>query len=423
MAWNEPGNQKPSDQDPWSGRNKKDGPPDLDELIKKIQQRLRQAFDNAGGPTGKNGSSFSNQNLGPSIVSFFALFVIFVLWLLSGFFVVQPAERAVILTFGKYSETLMPGLHWVPRLIESVYKVNVQQIYTYTFPPSEDTHMLTQDENIVSVAVTVQYRIDNAKDFLFNTASPIEGLKQATASAVRQVIGLYNLDDILTIGREQIRTQIESTLKTIISRYNLGIMISNVSIKSASAPEEVKEAFDDAIKAREDQQRIINQAQSYAMKVGPIAAGQAKQIIEIAKADAGKFVLEAQANTAEYLALLPQYELSPQVMRERLYLDAMENVLKNTSKILVDTGNNNNVLYLPIDKMMSSSKNDSASLSNNTETNTLQTLSTSTTANASSENTANNNPKFNIRMDRPIRLYDASGDQTPGVQSKGEINS
>jgi membrane protease subunit HflK len=212
--------------------------------------------------------------------------------------------------------------------------------------------MLTKDENIVSVAVTVQYRIDNPQTYLFNVSNPIESLKQATASAMRQVIGLYNLDDIMTTGREQIRTQIEQTLREIVARYNSGIQVTNVSIKSASAPEEVKEAFDDAIKAREDQQRFINQAQAYAMKVGPIAQGQAQQIIEIANADAQKFVLEAQANTAAFIALLPQYASDPKVMRERLYLDAMENILKNSSKILLDSSSSNNVFYLPLDKMI-----------------------------------------------------------------------
>lgn len=430
MAWNEPENQNSNKQkDPWTGREKKNssenGPPDLDVLLKKMADFLKSQMNKGKGPS----SNKPSMQVFPLEMGALAIFLVFLFfWVVSGFFVIQPAERAVVLRFGQYNETLMPGLHWVPRLIDSVYRTNVQQIYTYTFPQNEDTHMLTRDENIVSVAVNVMYRVDDPKNYLFNVAEPVQSLKQATASAMRQVIGQYNLDDILTTGREQIRAQIETTLKDIIARYKSGLQIVNISIKSASAPEEVKDAFDDAIKAREDQQRIINQAQAYAMKVIPIAQGQAQQLLEVSKADAQKLVLDAQANTAAFLSLLPEYQAAPNVMRERLYLDTMENVLKNSSKILVEGDANKNMLYLPIEQFVkaaqtgnlanlpaagntdnsnSTSVNSSSSISGNTTLPTQLSPATSLQASIGEEPL----PKVGneIRQNRPTRFYANAG--------------
>lgn len=359
MAWNEPGNQNGSskDKDPWTGRDKKSGPPELDELIKKLQQRLSTLIrKKRGGPSGPDDHTSGPFGFSPSAssISWIILLTLIAIWFFSGFFIVQPTEQAVITQLGQFNKIQLPGLHWIPRIFQNYQNVNVTQIYTYTFPQDNNVDMLTNDENIVSVAVTVWYRVDQPKDFLFNSQDPVESIQQATASATREIMGLYTLDDILTTKREEIRSKIDTSLKNIIAKYHSGIAITNVAIQSAKAPEQVKEAFDDAIKAREDQKRFENQALAYQAQEIAIADGEAQKTVEIANAYAQQVVLDATTNTAAYLALLPLYQASPQVMRERLYFDTMEQVMKNSSKILVD-GSNNNVFYLPLDKLINPS--------------------------------------------------------------------
>ena len=280
--------------------------------------------------------------------------VLVLLWLISGIFIVQPAERAVILTFGKYTKTLGPGIHWLPRFISTENTIDVQKIYNYTYPANQDARLITNDNNLVAASVTVQYRIADPKAFLFNVIEPIDALNQATASALQQVIGQNNLDNILTGDREQIRVTIKQQLTNILARYNSGILITDIAIKSVKAPAEVKTAFDDVSKAREEAQHDINQSQIYVMQVEPLAEGQAQKLLTEAKAYKQQVVLQAQANVASYLALLPEYKNAPQVTRERLYIDAIEHVLKRTTKILVDSGNNS--LYLPLDKLIAGSE-------------------------------------------------------------------
>lgn len=362
MAWNEPGrnndddDNKP-DHDPWSDRGGRKGSSEMDETLQKLQEKLSGLFGGKGSKGGKGGKG-DQRPPGAGVTSFIGIgiffLVIVVIWFLFGFFVVQPAQRAVVLRFGKYQETIGPGLHWIPRGIESVYKVNIQNIYTYTYPSNEDAEMLTKDENIVAVAVTVQYRIANPEDFLFNVVNPVESLRQATASAMRQVVGLTDLDTILTTGREQVREDVKKTLQASLARYQSGIAVTDVAIKSLRAPDQVRDAFDDAVKAREDRSRYKNQAEAYAMKVEPIAKGQAQRILEAAKAYQQQVVLDAHANTASYLALLPEYLKAPGITRERLYLDALENVFKQSSKVLVDVKGSNNLIYLPLERLMKS---------------------------------------------------------------------
>ncbi len=354
MAWNEPGNnQDNKDNDPWSGRKKTSKPKDLDDALNQLQKK----FSNLIGKKTVGDGSNSNRNalFGVGII----ILALIAIWFLTGFFVVQAAEKSVVLRFGHYSKTLGAGLHWIPRLVDSENIVDVQKVHTYTYPGNEDALMLTKDQNIVAVAITVQYKINNPKDFLFNVANPIGSMQQATASALRQVIGQMNIDSILTTGREQLRQEVKNQLEETLHRYQSGLEITNVLLKSAQAPDAVRAAFDDAVKAQEDEKRYINQAQAYTMKVVPIADGQAKRIIEAAKAYQQKVILNAKANVAPFLALLPEYKNSPEVMRERMYFDAMQNVFMKSSKIIVDSGSvNNNLLYLPIEKLLSSAAQD-----------------------------------------------------------------
>jgi len=350
MAWNEPGSGNNNDKDPWTGKPKRNSPPDLEQAIRNMRKKLKQMFTGNNSSQQPSGPSdnppFKVNGMGVGII----LGVLLALWVLWGIFIVDPAEQAVIVRFGKYVGSVGPGPHWIPRIIDNVYTINEQKISNYTYA----AEMLTQDQNLVAVSVAVQYRVGNAQAYLFNVVDPVESLKQATASALRQVIGHTNLDVVLTSGREQIRQQVQDLLTKILARYNTGLLITDVALLPAKAPEEVKDAFDDAIRAQEDEQRFVNQAQSYAMQVEPNAKGQAQRLLADAKGYQQQTILRAQADTAQFLALLPKYQSAPAVTRERMYLDAIESVLSNSNKVLIDT-NSNNMFYLPIDKLLQNS--------------------------------------------------------------------
>lgn len=341
MPWSEPSRKNKQNRDSSNKSSGSNGPPDLEEMIKRFLQKLNLFFQSSQRSTsGGSGTikHFKNYQL---ILSF-----VLALWFLLGIFIVDPAEEAVILLFGKYQTTLGSGPHWIPRFIESAYIVNEQKILTHSY----ESQMLTKDENIVSVALAIQYRISDARYYLFNVVNPQESLRQATASALRQVIGRTTLDDVLTKGRERVRQEVTDALNKILARYKTGILVTDVSMQPARAPEEVKEAFDDAIKAQEDEQRYINQAQAYAMQVVPTAKGQAQRILADAKAYREQIVFAAKGETAAFLALLPQYQKAPAVTHDRLYLDMMESVLTSTSKVLINS-NGNSMFYLPLDKV------------------------------------------------------------------------
>ncbi len=342
MAWNEPGGDGK-----WGNKGPNQGPPDLDKVIKDLKSKLMGGRKK--GPIGSVGGSEggSTSNKGSGLMAGLIIGALLVLWVLSGIFIVAPAERAVVVTFGKYSSTVGPGPHWIPTFIQSKTVINVQKVDTYSY----DAQMLTKDENIVSVAVAVQYRIADPVNYLFNVVSPQESLRQATASSLRQVIGNSTLDQVLTTGREQIREEVAQQLASILTSYKAGILVTDVALQPAKAPDEVKAAFDDAIKAQEDEQRYINQAQAYAMGVEPIARGQAARIMAAATAYKEQVVLLANADIANYLAILPVYQSAPGVTRERMYLDTMQNIFQKTSKVLVDT-KGGNLMYLPLNELL-----------------------------------------------------------------------
>jgi membrane protease subunit HflK len=348
MAWNEPGK---GDKFASGNSQKSDTPPDLDEVLKNLQQKLKQLFGGNKKPPFSSGNAKrpteSNFFSTKPLFSFIGVIALLV-WFFSGLFVVSPAQKAAVLRWGKYTETLEPGLHWIPVLIDSRYLVDVQKVMTFPY----SAEMLTQDENIVSVDLVVQYRIGNLKDYLFNVANPTESLQQATASALRQVIGQTMLDDILTSGREKVRQQTQEVLENTLKQYQTGLTITDVNMQPAKPPEEVTAAFDDAIKAREDEQRFKNQAVTYANRIVPTAEGGAARLIAEANAYRQQVVLNAQGATIQFLALLPQYLQAPVVTKERMYLDTLQSVLGNSAKILIDTPQSNNMMYLPLDKLM-----------------------------------------------------------------------
>ncbi len=354
MAWNEPG--KPGDKDPWGQRRKPDGGgggPDLDRIVKNIQQKLSGLF---GGLGGGRASGFG---LGLVVVA--ALFI----WMLSGFYVVNQGERGVVLRFGKLSQITEAGLRWhLPYPIESVEKVNVEKVSTieigYRSNPRtgskskvpKEALMLTQDENIIDIEFAVQYKIKNAADYLFNVRDPETTIVQATESAVREVVGQTTLDFALTEGRDQVARSARDVLQGILDKYQTGVQIVTVETQKAQPPDEVKPAFDDAVKAREDEQRLKNEAEAYANDVIPRARGAAARVLQEADGYKASVIAHAEGDTRRFSQIASEYVKAPAVTRERMYIDTMEQVLSNTTKIFVDQKAGTNLIYLPLDKLV-----------------------------------------------------------------------
>ncbi len=343
MAWNEPGNS--NNQDPWGGKRKNEqGPPDLDEVIKKMQDGLSKLFGGKGGGSAPSGKI----SRGLPVIIIVALAV---LWAAGGFYTVDQQERAVVLRLGKFLETVSPGLQWNPPLIDSVNKINVTQVRTH----NSRGVMLTEDENIVEINLSVQYVISNPKDFYLNVRDPEISLVHATESALRHVVGSSEMHGVLTEGRELIASKVQERLQSYLERYGAGLGISKVNIENTRAPKEVQSAFDDVIKAREDEQRVKNEAEAYANQVVPEARGYAQRLREEANAYREEVIARAVGESARFTKLLIEYEKAPEVTRERLYIDTLEQVLGSTSKVMVDVKGGNNMLYLPLDKLTQSS--------------------------------------------------------------------
>ncbi len=341
MAWNEPGGGNNKPNDPWGGGGNQ-GPPDLDEAWKKFREKLDGVF--GGGSSGKSGSGgggISGALLG--VIAAGALLV----WALMGFYQVDQQERAVVLRFGSYLETVQPGLAWNPPLIDEVTLENVTKVRNATFRES----MLTEDENIVEVKLSVQYVIDDPYKFVIKVREPERSLKHATESALRHVVGGTSMDLVLTEGREQIGVEVQERIQRYLDSYETGIRISKVNIDDSQPPAQVQAAFDDVIKAREDEDRLKNEAQAYANGIIPEARGQAQRQIEDANAYREQVVANAQGEADRFVALLTEYRKAPEVTRQRLYLSAVEGVLGNTSKVMVDVEGGNNLMYLPLDKL------------------------------------------------------------------------
>ena len=335
MAWNE-SNGGNNPRDPWGGGNQ--GPPDLDEALKKLQRQLGSLF---GGGSSGGGNKASKALLS---VGFFA--VIFI-WALSGFYQVDEQERAVVLRFGKYFDTVQPGLQWNPPLVDSVIVVNTTKVRAASFREI----MLTQDENIVEVKLSVQYVIDDPTKFVLEVRDPERSLQHAAQSALRHVVGDMPMDMVLTEGRAGIALDVQERLQNYIRLYGTGIRISKVNVDESNPPSQVQAAFDDVIKAREDEERVKNEAEAYANGIVPEARGQAQRQLEEADAYRQQVIANAEGEADRFNKLLQEFKKAPAVTRERLYIDAIEDVLSNTSKVMVDVEGGNNMIYLPLDKI------------------------------------------------------------------------
>jgi membrane protease subunit HflK len=339
MAWNEPGGGNNNSKDPWGGGDQ--GPPDLDEALKKLQDKIGGLFGGGGSSGGGKTPGLSNSAIGVLIV------VALAVWGLMGFYQIDQQERGVVLRFGKYYDTVQPGLQWNPPLIDYVETVNTTKVRAVSFREI----MLTQDENIVEVKLSVQYVINDPAKFVLKVRAPERSLQHASQSALRHVVGGTSMDLVLTEGREQIAIDVKARLQEYIDLYETGILVSQVTVDESKPPTQVQSAFDDVIKAREDEERVKNEAQAYANGIVPEARGGAQRQIEEASAYREQVVAEADGETERFNRLLTEYQKAPEVTRQRLYLDAVQEVFSQTNKVMVDVEGGNNVMYLPLDKL------------------------------------------------------------------------
>jgi membrane protease subunit HflK len=364
MAWNEPGHNG-DNKDPWGGGGRRggtDGPPDIDEVLKNLTRRLNSLFGGSGKSSGNAGAGGGGAKFSAGMLGGLLLTVV-VVWGFMGFYTVDEAERGVVLRFGRVlDEVVMPGLHWNPPIIDEVNRVNVQRLNSRQFV----NDMLTTDENIINLTVTVQYRIEDPSSYVIAVQDPELSLQNASESAIRHVVGENYMDQILTTGRAAVADDVEDRLQDYMNTYQTGILVSQVNVTDAQPPSAVREAFDDVIRAREDEQRVQNQAQQYANRVIPEARGEAQQAIEQANAYKQEVIARAEGDASRFSQLLSEYKKAPEVTRERLYIDAIENVMANASKIMVDVEGGNNMMYLPLDKIFDNSGSTSAASLPNT---------------------------------------------------------
>ena len=345
MAWNDNNNQTP---------------PELDEVIKDFKNKFNSTF--GGKSSGNTGASKAAKG------SFKYLVILaLIVWLLTGIYIVDPAERGVVLRFGAFQESTTQGPHWhIPYPVESVYKINVEQIRSaeigfrnvqnsYSGGVSSESLMLTKDENMVDVKLAVQYKVADAQAFLFNVFQPELTLSHVVQSVIRQVVGDNTMDHVLTTGREQVALEVKSASQALLNEYNTGLMITAVTMQDAQPPVQLKAAFDDVVKAREDEQRYINEARAYANDIVPKARGASQRLLAEAEAYKSEVVSKSEGEAYRFSQILTEYTKAPGVTKERLYRETLEDVLSNTNKVIVDS-NSNSLMYLPIDQLINSNR-------------------------------------------------------------------
>lgn len=275
--------------------------------------------------------------------------VVIACWVLSGFYTIKESDRGVVLRFGKYVNTVQPGLNWKPTFIDKVQPVNITTVQSF----SSSGMMLTKDENVVVVELNVQFKVSDPYKYLFSVTNPNESLQQATDSALRYVVGQTTMDDVLTKGRQKVKQDTWDTIEKVIKPYDMGVIVLDVNMLPARAPDQVKDAFDDAIAAQEDEQRYIREAEAYAREVKPKALGKVQRLREQAEAYKQKVIFDAEGDVARFKAILPEYNNAPTLTKKRIYLETMEEIYSANSKILVDLpDNSNSLIYLPVDKML-----------------------------------------------------------------------
>jgi len=389
-------------------RNPNQGPPDLEEVWRDVSRRFSSLFGRKGGGDRNDGSSPSTPPRFGGGVGLIVL-VILALWLASGFYIVDANQRGVVLRFGKYLRTTEPGLQWrLPYPVETHEIVDFSGVRTVEIgyrnsdknKVLNEALMLTDDENIVTMQFAVQYVLKDPQDFLFNNRAPDDNVVQAAESAIREIVGKSKMDFVLYEGREQIAANAAKLMQEILDRYNAGILISKVTMQNAQPPEQVQAAFDDAVKAGQDRERQKNEGQAYANDVIPKARGTAARLLEEANAYQGRVVATAEGDASRFNSVYTEYAKAPEVTRQRMYLDTMQQIFTNTSKVLVDTRSNGNLLYLPLDKLMQA---------------------TGATPAASTDNSANNAARPTPPADAPPAA--GTTDQIPDYRNREAMRS
>ena len=373
MSLNDPqwGNRGGNDGDKSGGpRRPNDGPPDLEELWREFNRKLSGIFGKKGGGGdngGGDGPRMPQFDLSPRFLGggvSLILGLVAVVWAASGFYIVDASQRGIVLQFGSYKEATEPGLRWrLPYPIQSHELVNLTGVRTIEigYRGSErnkvlkEALMLTDDENIVNIQFAVQYILKDPVEYLFNNRNPDEAVMGAAETAVREIVGKSKMDFVLYEGREQIATQAAKLMQDILDRYKSGILISKVTMQNAQPPEQVQSAFDDAVKAGQDRERQKNEGQAYANDVIPKAKGTAARLMEEANGHRQRVIATAEGDASRFKQVQTEYAKAPEVTRQRMYLETMQQVYSNTSKVMVDAKGQGNLLYLPLDKLMQAS--------------------------------------------------------------------
>jgi membrane protease subunit HflK len=347
--------------DPQWGKKSNEGPPDLDEILRKLQQKIAGLLGfrpRAQGPSGPPGSNGMGGAVGGGLV--FIVLLILAVWLASGFYIVEEGRRGIVLRLGKFLETTQPGPRWhIPYPIESVEVVNVSGVRTvevgYRGNPKnkqpQEALMLTDDENIVDVQFAIQYTLKSADDYLFKNRNADDNVLQAAETSIREIVGKSKMDFVLNQGRSEVASRVKVLMQQILDRYETGILVTTVNLQGVQAPEQVQSAFEDVVRAGQDRERFKNEGQAYANDVVPKARGVAARLIEEANGYRQSVVATAQGDASRFRQILTEYERAPQVTRERIYLETMQQILGSTSKIVVDKGGQN-LIYLPLAELM-----------------------------------------------------------------------
>jgi len=344
--------------DPQWGKRNNEGPPDLDEIVRRIRRRIGEMFGMRGGSgRGPQGNGIRPLSGGLWVIAA----ILVVVWGLSGFYIVDEGRKGIVLRFGRFHEITAPGLNWhIPAPVETYEVVDTSRVYTveigYHGTPKNkvpaESLMLTDDENIIDIQFAIQYTVVTPQDYLFNNRNPADSVKQAAETAIREVVGKHKMDFVLYEGRSEIASNSATLTQQILDRYKVGIRINQVTMQNAQPPEQVQAAFDDAVKAGQDRERQKNEGQAYANDVVPRARGNASRMIEEANGYAQRVVATAEGDVSRFQQVLAEYQKAPDVMRQRMYIDTMQQVLSSTGKVVVDQRpGSNNVFYLPLDRV------------------------------------------------------------------------
>jgi len=361
-------NEPPQNQD---NKRPNDGPPDLDQLWRDFNQRINRLFGKrgGGGSGGGGGDGFRPDMRGAGIGAGIVAAIILFLWLISGFFIVQEGQTGVVMTFGRYSHMTPAGFNWRwPTPIQSHEIVNVSTVRTVEVgyrssvrnKVARESLMLTDDENIIDIQFAVQYKLKNASEWVFNLRDQEETIKQVAETAIREIVGKSKMDFVLYEGREKVAFEVSQLMQQILDRYKAGVQITNVTMQGVQPPEQVQAAFDDAVKAGQDRERLKNEGQAYANDVVPKARGAASRLAQESEGYRARIIANAEGEAARFKQVLVEYQKAPAVTRDRMYLDVMQQIFSNTTKLMVDSRSSNNLMYLPLDKLLSQSAADAA---------------------------------------------------------------